>query len=93
MLKATKEVKKQMEVNIRNDHVEVEGYVNAVERNSKPLSSRLGKFVERIERNAGEQQRPGFESALCQLQRLFAQPRHRNRPVLIEREAHIDHCD
>lgn len=41
-----------MEVNIRNDHVEVEGYVNAVERNSKPLSSRLGGFVERISKGA-----------------------------------------
>lgn len=41
-----------MEVNIRNDHVEVEGYVNAVERNSKPLNSRLGGFVERINKGA-----------------------------------------
>ena len=41
-----------MEVNIRNDHVEIEGYVNAVERNSKPLSSRLGRFVERIDKGA-----------------------------------------
>ena len=41
-----------MEVNIRNDHVEVEGYVNAVERNSKPLNSRLGGFVERISKGA-----------------------------------------
>lgn len=37
-----------MKVNIRDDHVEVEGYVNAVERNSKPLQSRIGKFIERI---------------------------------------------
>lgn len=41
-----------MEVNIRADHVEIEGYVNAVERNSKPLSSRLGRFVERIDKGA-----------------------------------------
>ena len=37
-----------MQVNIRNDSVEISGYVNAVERNSKPLMSRIGRFVERI---------------------------------------------
>lgn len=37
-----------MEVRIRNDSVEIEGYVNAVERNSKPLLSRIGRFIERI---------------------------------------------
>lgn len=37
-----------MQINIREDSVEIEGYVNAVERNSKPLMSRMGKFIERI---------------------------------------------
>lgn len=38
-----------MRINIRADNsVEIEGYVNAVERLSKPLNSRLGKFLERI---------------------------------------------
>ena len=37
-----------MQINIRSDSVEIEGYVNAVERKSKPLWSRIGKFVERI---------------------------------------------
>lgn len=37
-----------MKINVRADSVEVEGYVNAIERNSKPLMSRIGKFVERI---------------------------------------------
>ena len=37
-----------MKVNVRADSVEIEGYVNAVERNSKPLRSRIGKFIERI---------------------------------------------
>lgn len=38
-----------MKVNIRADNsVEVEGYVNAIERNSKPLMSRIGRFIERI---------------------------------------------
>lgn len=37
-----------MRITIRADAVEVEGYVNAVERLSKPLTDRLGKFYERI---------------------------------------------
>ena len=38
-------------MNIRlvgNDTVEIEGYVNAIERLSKPLKDRLGTFVERV---------------------------------------------
>ena len=46
-----------MRVSIRADSVVVEGYVNAVERNSKPLMSRIGRFVERICKGA-------FSSAL-----------------------------
>ena len=41
-----------MQINIREDAVEIEGYVNAVERNSKPLLSRMGKFIERIKKGA-----------------------------------------
>lgn len=41
-----------MKVNIRADSVEVEGYVNSVERNSKPLMSRMGRFIERIRAGA-----------------------------------------
>lgn len=37
-----------MKIRIRADSVEVEGYVNAVERKSNPLISRMGTFVERI---------------------------------------------
>ena len=37
-----------MQVRIKGDSVEVEGYVNAIERNSKPLWSRMGQFIERI---------------------------------------------
>ena len=37
-----------MKVRIRADSVEIEGYVNAIERNSKPLMSRIGRFIERI---------------------------------------------
>ena len=41
-----------MRINIRADRVEIEGYVNAIERNSKPLISRIGRFVERIKKGA-----------------------------------------
>lgn len=41
-----------MQINIREDAVEIEGYVNAVERNSRPLLSRMGKFIERIKAGA-----------------------------------------
>lgn len=41
-----------MQINIRSDSVEISGYVNAVERNSKPLMSRIGRFVERIRKGA-----------------------------------------
>ena len=37
-----------MKIKIRSDRVEIEGYVNAVERVSKPLWSRIGRFIERI---------------------------------------------
>ena len=37
-----------MEIRIRGDSVEIDGYVNAVERKSKPLWSRMGRFLERI---------------------------------------------
>ena len=37
-----------MQVNIRADSVEIVGYVNAIERDSKPLWSRMGQFIERI---------------------------------------------
>ena len=37
-----------MKINIRSDSVEISGYVNAIERTSKPLISRIGRFIERI---------------------------------------------
>ena len=37
-----------MNIRVTKDSVELEGYVNAVERLSKPLKDRLGKFVERV---------------------------------------------
>lgn len=41
-----------MQLHLRDDSVEIEGYVNAVERDSKPLWSRMGRFVERIKAGA-----------------------------------------
>lgn len=37
-----------MLIKIRSDSVIIEGYVNSVERNSKPLWSRVGQFIERV---------------------------------------------
>lgn len=37
-----------MQIRVKGDCVEIEGYVNAVERKSKPLMSRMGQFIERI---------------------------------------------
>lgn len=37
-----------MQIRVKGDCVEIEGYVNAVERKSKPLWSRMGQFIERI---------------------------------------------
>lgn len=37
-----------MQITVRADSVELEGYVNAIERKSRPLWSRIGQFVERI---------------------------------------------
>ena len=41
-----------MQIRVKEDSVEVSGYVNAVERLSRPLKSRIGKFVERIRKGA-----------------------------------------
>lgn len=35
-------------VRVKDDSIEIEGYVNAIERKSRPLMSRIGRFVERI---------------------------------------------
>jgi HK97 family phage prohead protease len=37
-----------MEIRVKEDSVEITGYVNAIERSSKPLMSRVGQFIERI---------------------------------------------
>lgn len=37
-----------MQIRVKEDEVEISGYVNAIERKSKPLMSRMGRFIERI---------------------------------------------
>lgn len=37
-----------MRIELRNDSVVLDGYVNAVDRDSRPIPSALGKFVERM---------------------------------------------
>ena len=37
-----------MQITVRADSVEIEGYVNAIERSSKTLRDRVGEFIERI---------------------------------------------
>ena len=41
-----------MKIELRSDSVTIEGYINAVERASKPLYSRLGRFIEKIRAGA-----------------------------------------
>lgn len=41
-----------MQITVRNDAVEIEGYVNAILRNSKVLKDRVGEFIERIGKGA-----------------------------------------
>lgn len=41
-----------MLIRLKDDSVVIEGYVNAIERKSKPLRSRIGEFVERIKQGA-----------------------------------------
>lgn len=59
-----------MRINLREDSVQIEGYVNAVERNSKPLYSRTGRFIERICKGA-------FNSALGKNDNVVALLNHR----------------
>ena len=64
-----------MKINIRSDSVEVSGYVNAIERNSKPLWSRLGQFVERVLKGA-------FSSALSRNDDVYLLLNHDKSRVL-----------
>lgn len=41
-----------MDIRVKADSVEIDGYVNAVERLSKPLHDRIGTFLERVKAGA-----------------------------------------
>ena len=41
-----------MHIRLQKDHVEISGYVNTVERESRPLWSRMGQFIEKIYKGA-----------------------------------------
>ena len=58
-----------MKVTVRNDSVMIEGYVNAIERNSKPLMSRIGQFIERICKGA-------FTKAINRNEEIFIMLNH-----------------
>lgn len=64
-----------MRIELRADSVLIEGYVNAIERNSKPLTSRIGKFVERICKGA-------FSNALKRREEVFVLLNHDPNRVL-----------
>ena len=53
-----------MKINVREGHVEIEGYVNAIERLSKPLLSRVGRFVEKICKGATSESSMKHDSAI-----------------------------
>ena len=73
-----------MQIRVANDRVEIEGYVNAVERKSKPLWSRIGQFVERICKGA-------FKRALERNDDVKIMLNHDTSKVLgSQREGHLE---
>lgn len=56
-----------MEIRIKDDTVEIAGYVNAVERTSRTLSSRVGKFVEKVSKGAFQRAIDSAEDIECKL--------------------------
>ena len=53
-----------MRIEIRNDSVVLDGYVTAVKRDSRPIPSQRGKFIEQIEERA-------FQNALDRAQNIY----------------------
>ena len=73
-----------MKVSIRADSVEITGYVNAIERNSKPLLSRIGRFIERVCKGA-------FERAIQRNDDIHVLLNHdRNRDLGSTREGNLE---
>jgi len=65
----------KMQVEIRADKVVIEGYVNAIERFSKPLTDNRGQFVERIMTGA-------FERAIRKNDNILGLLNHDSNEVL-----------
>lgn len=59
----------KMKVEIRSDKVVIEGYVNAIERFSKPLTDNRGQFIERIMAGA-------FDRAIRKSENVFGLLNH-----------------
>lgn len=73
-----------MRIEIRNDSVILDGYVNAVERDSKLLPSVQGKFVERIEARV-------FDKALSRAENVDLLLNHdKNRKLGSTKEGNIE---
>lgn len=64
-----------MRIEIRSDSVTIDGYVNAVGRDSRPINSQMGKFVEMIEPGA-------FRAALNRAKRVDLLFNHDNARLL-----------
>lgn len=73
-----------MRIEIRSDSVILDGYVNAVERDSRPIITSKGKCVERIESRA-------FEKALSRADNVdFLLNHDKNRKLGSTREGNIE---
>lgn len=74
----------RLRIEIRNDSVLLDGYVNAVDRDSKPIITARGKCVERIEPRA-------FEKALARAQNVDLLLDHdKNRKLGSTQEGNIE---
>ena len=71
-----------MRIEIRNDSVLLDGYVNAVGRDSKPISTAKGKYIEQIEPRA-------FERALSKADNIDIMLNH-NKKVGSTKEGNLE---
>lgn len=71
-----------MRIEIRNDSVLLDGYVNAVGRDSKPISTAKGKYIEQIEPRA-------FERALSRAENVKLMLNH-NKEIGSTKEGNVE---
>ncbi len=73
-----------LRIEIRSDSVILDGYVNTVERDSRPLSTPSGRYIERIQQRA-------FERALNKADNVdFLLNHNKNRKLGSTKEGNID---